>query len=69
MAPGFCPTGEVLKSGVSGCVVVHSPLRLPQYLSKLCFTVPLRLPVNKWVWGQSIVVICLAAGWVGIPVA
>ena len=44
---GFCLTGEVLESGVSHCVAVHSPLMSPQYWSKLCFRVPLRLQEDR----------------------
>ena len=48
---GFCPTVEVLESGVSCCVVFHSPLKSPQYWSKLCFRVPPRLQKDRLVGG------------------
>ena len=44
---------------------VHSPLKSPQYWSKLCFRVPLRLQEDNLVWGQGMAS-SLDSAWMGL---
>lgn len=54
MGPGFCFTVEVLEIWVTHCVAVHSTLKSTQYLSKLCFRVPLGLQgIGRLGWGVA----------------